>query len=144
MSVKLPAAVIDALNTCPALSERYWFWTGHGSKQTLAGNWRRAFRCLCKLAGVKDGHPHRFRDTFAVELLLAGVPLERVSILLGHSGVKDTEHHYAPWVWERQEQLAADLERSWARDPILLALEESAQKHAPHAGGMRRICDTVN
>jgi len=49
--------------------------------------------------GVKfaKGHAHRFRDTFAVELLLAGVPLERVSILLGHTSVKITEKHYAPW-----------------------------------------------
>jgi integrase len=40
-----------------------------------------------------EGHAHRFRDTFAVELSLAGVPLERVSILLGHTSVKITEEH---------------------------------------------------
>ena len=73
------------------------------------------------LAGIKDGHPHRFRDTFAVELLLSGVPLERVSVLLGHSSIKVTERHYAPWIRARQEQLESDLERSWARDPIVLA-----------------------
>ena len=34
----------------------------------------------------KIGHAHReCRDTFAAELLLAGVPLERVAVLLGHS-----------------------------------------------------------
>jgi len=48
-----------------------------------------------------------FRDTFAVEMLLAGVPLEQLSILLGHKSVKITEKHYAPWVKARQEQLAA-------------------------------------
>jgi len=58
------------------------------------------------LAGVPDGHAHRFRDTFSVGLLLAGVPIERVSILLGHQGVRITEKHYAPWVRERQEQSA--------------------------------------
>ena len=53
---------------------------GNVSQRTSAPaqNWRRAFRRLCKLAGVKGGHPHRFRDTFATELLLAGVPIERV------------------------------------------------------------------
>ena len=63
--------------------------------------------------GIKGGHPHRFRDTFAVELLLAGVPLERVSVLLGHRSIKVTERHYTPWVRARQEQLESDLQRSW-------------------------------
>jgi len=39
---------------------------------------------------------HRFRDTFAVELLLAGVPLDRVSIFLSYSSIRITERHYAP------------------------------------------------
>ena len=46
------------------------------------------------------------RDTFAVEMLLAGVPLEQVSILLGHSSVKITQKHYAPW--DRSRQAALD------------------------------------
>jgi len=54
-----------------------------------------------------------FRDTFAVEMLLAGVPLEQVSILLGHKSVKITEKYYAPWVKARQEQLAANVRRAW-------------------------------
>jgi hypothetical protein len=43
------------------------------------------------------------RDTFAVEYLLAGMPLEEVSRLLGHSSVLITQKHYAPWVLERQQ-----------------------------------------
>ena len=61
----------------------------------------------------KRCHPHMFRDTFAVEMLLAGVPLEQVSILLGHKSVKITEKHYAPWVKARQEQLAANVRKAW-------------------------------
>jgi len=68
---------------------------------------------------VPDAHAHRFRDTFAVELLLSGVPLERVSVLLGHSSVKITERHYAPWVLERQEQMEEDVRRAWKVDPLL-------------------------
>ena len=55
-----------------------------------------------------------FRDTFAVELLLAGTPIDQVSLLLGHSSVKITERHYAPFSKARQQQLAAAVKRSWS------------------------------
>lgn len=114
----LPEFVVRILETCPRVSERYWFWTGVGSRDTLAGNWRRAFRRLCAKAGIKDGHPHRFRDTFAVELLLAGVAIEQVSVLLGHASVRITEKHYAPWVQARQAQAEAAIARALAVDPL--------------------------
>jgi len=56
------------------------------------------------------------RDTFAVELLLAGVPIDQVSLLLGHSSVKVTEKHYAPFVKARQEQLAQSARKAWETD----------------------------
>jgi integrase len=87
------------------------------------------------LAGMPGGHAHRFRGTFATELLLAGVPLERVSVLLGHGSIKVTERHYSPWVRARQEQLEADIRRSWERDPVVFAQtkgtpEEHREKEA--------------
>ena len=54
-----------------------------------------------------------FRDTFAVELLLSGVPIDQVSLLLGHSSVKVTEKHYSPFVKARQEQLENSVKLSW-------------------------------
>jgi integrase/recombinase XerD len=47
-------------------------------------------------------------------LLLKGVSLENVSKLLGHSSIKITERHYAPWVKARQEQLEAEVRRIWS------------------------------
>jgi integrase len=58
-------------------------------------------------------HEPPLRDTFAVSLLLKGVPLDSVSKLLGHSSIKITERHYAPWVKARQEQLEAEVRRIW-------------------------------
>jgi integrase len=121
VNVKLPPFVVEALETISRVSNQYFFWTGEGKPDTATGNWRRTLRALFRLAGIKNGHPHRFRDTFAVELLMSGVPLERVSVLLGHTSIRVTEKHYAPWIRARQEQLEADLERSWATDPIVLA-----------------------
>jgi len=57
---------------------------------------------------------HRFRDTFAVEYLATGRPIERLSILLGHSSVKVTEQHYSTWVKACQDQLESDLRAMWA------------------------------
>jgi len=103
--------VIEALNAIPAST--YFFWTGLSKPTSAVGDWQRSLKRLLISAGVLDGHAHRFRDTFSVELLLAGVPIERVSILLGHQSVRITEKHYAPWVRARQEQLEADVRRTW-------------------------------
>ncbi len=54
-----------------------------------------------------------FRDTFAVEMLLAGVPIEQVSMLLGHKSVKTTEKSYLPWVHARQKQLEESVRKAW-------------------------------
>ena len=54
-----------------------------------------------------------------MELLLAGMPIERVSILLGHQSVRVTERHYNPWVRSRQEQLEADVASAWKLAPVL-------------------------
>jgi integrase/recombinase XerD len=51
------------------------------------------------------GHPHQFRDTFAVALLEGGASIETVSVLLGHQSIRVTEKHCNPWVKTRQDAL---------------------------------------
>jgi integrase len=116
----LPDYVLEALEASPKVTCVNFFWNGTGKLDAIVGSWRRRLAKLFVLAEVPKGHAHRFRDTFAVELLLAGVPMERVSILLGHQSVRITEKHYAPWVRSRQEQLEADLVSAWSRDPLVL------------------------
>ncbi|OLB95519.1 MAG: hypothetical protein AUI02_03605 [Acidobacteria bacterium 13_2_20CM_2_57_12] len=116
----LPAMVIKALDAAPHSSARYFFWTGKSTVRSAKGKWQRRLQRLFKLAKVPNGHAHRLRDTFAVELLLSGVPLDRVSILLGHSSIRITERHYAPWTRSRQEQIEADLKTAWSNDPVVL------------------------
>jgi integrase/recombinase XerD len=119
----LPDAVIQALDVVRGTSEKYFFWTGEGKLKSAVGDWQRSLKKLFALAEVSGGHPHRFRHTFAVELLLAGVPIERVSVLLGHSSTAITEKHYSAWVRARQEQLEADVRQSWALESALLSSE---------------------
>lgn len=122
--VPLPPQVADALRGVPEGAKpnpRYFFWSGNGLPKSAVADWQRSFRRLFKLAGLEkpDGSakrcfPHMLRDTFAVEMLLAGVPIDQVSMLLGHSSVKITEKHYSPWVKARQDQLAASVRNAWS------------------------------
>lgn len=116
----LPDFVISCLEATPCVMGKHLFWSGSGNVEVIVGSWQKRLRKLFKLAGVPGARPHMFRDTFAVELLLAGVPLERVSILLGHQSVRITERYYAAWTDSRQRQVEADSKRAWEHDPIVL------------------------
>lgn len=104
----------------PFTNPSFFFWTGNGDPETAKKGWQRALRRLFRRAKIKkpDGspklsHPHMVRDTYAVELLLSGVPIDQVSLLLGHSSVKITKKHYSPFVKARQEQLENSVRLSW-------------------------------
>jgi integrase/recombinase XerD len=116
----LPEFVAKELENVPRLSARCWFWGGQGTIETSRKKWSESLAALFKDANVKNGHAHRFRDTFAVELLLNGTSIENVQAFLGHASVRVTERHYSPWVRARQERAEADVKRSWEQDPLVL------------------------
>jgi integrase/recombinase XerD len=121
--VPLPPHVVEALENIPPgpkPNPRYSFWSGNGDPKSAVADWQRSYRRLFKSADIRtaDGerkrcHPHMFRDTFAVEMLLAGVPIDQVSLLLGHASVKITEKSYAPFVKARQLQLQESVRNAW-------------------------------
>lgn len=121
MYIPLPEFVVTGLDSVQSSNAQYVFWSGASAKDTAARHFSKYLSKLFKLALITGGHAHRFRDTFAVELLLAGVPLESVSILLGHSSIRITEKHYAPWVLARQEQLEADVLKTLSQDTLVLS-----------------------
>src|SRR5262249_25132775 len=106
----LPPEVLKALGECG----NPYFHRGVGNLETATKKWQARLKKLFRLAGLKDGHAHRFRDTFAVRLLEKGVPLSEVSLLLGHTSIKTTEKSYAPWVHSRQLALEAAVKKSWS------------------------------
>jgi integrase/recombinase XerD len=124
----LPDFVDKCLNATPLKTEKYFFWSGTGKLDSAVRSWQARLKKLFRLAGVPNGHAHMLRDKFGVELLLAGVPIKRVSILLGHRSVRITEKNYNPWVVARQAQLEADIERALARDPVALIESKGTQK----------------
>ncbi len=101
--VKLPGHAMKYLALVPVESG-YFFWSGTAKLSTAIGSARRTVDCVMRLAGL-EGHPHRFRDTFSVELLKSGADLRTVQLLLGHTSIRTTEKHYAPWVQDFQRQL---------------------------------------
>ena len=112
----LSPVVIEQLSALKNANERYFFYDGTSQPESMVKSWDRVFKKVGETADppVANCHPHRFRDTFAVSLLLKGVSLDSVSKLLGHSSIKITERHYAPWVKARQDQLETEVRRIWS------------------------------
>ncbi len=119
----LPQVVIDALGAVPVqphVREGYYFWSVTcQDEDNLTVIWTGRIKRLNKYLSLtnEDDKPmefrsHMLRDTFAVELLSQGMPLEDVSYLLTHDSVKMTEKYYAPWVNKRRLKLHDDLQQA--------------------------------
>ena len=114
VSVPIPPDVAEELLAVANGNSRYLFWqTGTGKPESAVTNWQHDLRALFRKAGMPYGHPHQLRDTAAVAWLNDGIPLEEVAKLLGHSSIKTTEKHYAPWVKSRQDRLDALVVATW-------------------------------
>ena len=110
VTVPVPPEVVKALaRSRTALTDT----SGPGKNiRSAVSNWSRYLARVFELAEIKDGHSHRFRDTCAVELLLAGASVEDVATILGNTP-QVVAKHYAPWVKERQVRLEKLVRQSW-------------------------------
>lgn len=82
-------------------------------------------------------HPHRFRDSFAVDLLCAGAGVYDVARMLGDT-VETVEKHYAPFVPALRERVRRIMESGNGLENATLAkkdsdflLDESNTNHKP-------------
>jgi integrase/recombinase XerD len=111
----LPPGVIDALKALPTISATKFFLKDGDNPFDVGDQYRWQLELAVRQSGItKRVHFHQLRDTFAVMLLLAGVPIDQVSLLLGHKSIKTTERHYAPFVKARQDQLDNSVRNSWS------------------------------
>lgn len=115
VSVPIPPNIAEEVLTVAAKNESlYVFWDGESD---IVKTWTKYFIApVFKAAKIERGGnmmSHRLRDTFAVDLLEKGVPLEEVSKLLGHESIRTTERHYSKWMKGRQDRLDALVTGSW-------------------------------
>jgi integrase len=113
--------VAEYIIAAPRITEKYAFYDPEGTnmdgtkdeqkrseqhrKQWGTRFHQNALMYLEKVSGVPHIHPHRFRDTFAVDLLSHHVDIRAVSRLLGHTDVATTLRYYEHWI--PGDQLAA-------------------------------------
>jgi integrase len=64
---------------------------------------------LGKRSGVPNAHPHRFRDTLAVDMLEKGASPYDVAKVLGDT-IETVEKHYAPFTKEIRERVRRIME----------------------------------
>jgi integrase len=83
---------------------------------------------LGKRAGVPHAHPHRFRDTLAVDLLCAGCGVYDVARMLGDT-VETVEKHYAPFVPALRERVRRIMESGAGLESVAASGTNSA--HSP-------------
>jgi len=91
--------------------DEYLFWSGAGNPKSCVGDWQRTLRRLGAIAGVHI-HAHRWRHTFATQLLSKGVPVSEVAAILGNSP-RIIEKHYSQWIQARQDSVNASVKATW-------------------------------
>ena len=66
--------------------------TARGQRMTAAGL-RSLFRHHRRTTGIHMANPHRFRHTFATDMVRAGISLPALMQLMGHADIETTMHY---------------------------------------------------
>jgi integrase len=123
INVELPVSVIRALARCPKESQLFWFWSEKSGEETAKIKYQKLLFKLFADAGIKRGHSHRFRDTFAVAMLDCGESIQTVANANGDT-LAVAQAHYNPWSQRRQSRLNEAVRAAWEGDPLLRILDE--------------------
>jgi integrase len=74
-------------------------------------------------AGVANAHPHRFRDTLAVDMLSRGANPYDVAKMLGDT-IETVERHYTPFVKELRERVRSILETTSGLEDVVTPVSQ--------------------
>lgn len=135
-TLALPARCVEALRAQKARQDKWRAkrsggtgrsgWTDHGlvfasevGSQLTAGNVRRAFRRIAKVAGLNAGEwtPRELRHSFVSLLSDGGVQIERISLLVGHTSTVVTETVYRHQLRPMVQDAATVVDRLFPADP---------------------------
>jgi site-specific recombinase XerD len=95
LNAKARKALLDYLRMRPDV-ERDELFLGQHNEGVQSKTIQRAVQRFAKEAGVKNVTPHTLRHSFAKALIVAGVSLEKVATLLGHSNLNTTRIYTTP------------------------------------------------
>jgi hypothetical protein len=110
----LPDEVLKALKAIGSKTE-YYFWSGKSKPKSAVGDYQRALTSVFEDAKTPRVFPHLFRHTCITNWLSAGVPVETVAVLAGHSSIRVPMKHYSHWIKRRQDNLETEVKKSWAQ-----------------------------
>ena len=117
------------------------FWIGAGQPEPPArvlpgyvhGNYQdRHFAAICAAAGLSERTPKDLRDTFASQLLTAGVQLGYISAQLGHGDVATTARHYATWTGASAYRRPLTVEPGEVPADLIARIETIDSHHNSH------------
>jgi site-specific recombinase XerD len=120
VQIPLHPDLAAALAKLQPYEDGYLFWDKRASgsrASTPQNNFGTHLAEIFRDAGIEsDVHhvSHMLRNTFAVHLLEKGLPLETVSLMLGHQSVTTTERYYTDFTTGYMDQAETKVRKVWA------------------------------
>jgi site-specific recombinase XerD len=131
----------------PRLTDKYAFYDPEGTdpeakttEEKRKSNehkhqWGTRFRqdalhYLEKVSGVAHIHPHRFRDTFAVDFLSNDGDIRALSRLLGHKDIATTLRYYEHYIPSDQKKAIEAMMKTWEDEEPINVIPFRAKKKA--------------
>lgn len=129
LRIELHPTVTEALDRLPRpkaapADSQFYFASGTASVRSLVKGAERTLSAVFKVSGVEGAFAHRFRHTFASELLGKGESIDVVASILGDTPAI-IRRHYSKWTPEYQAR--QDSATRKIHDTNLAQAEETAK-----------------